>query len=283
MSIEIESLSYTYMEDTPLSHTALHDVTLMIREGAFTAIAGETGAGKSTLMQLIGGLLTPTAGAVRVDGVSLYGKSKAEKEAARTARFRVGMVFQYPEHQLFEETVYEDIAFGPRNQGLTDGEVETRVREAMELVHLPEAYRDRSPFALSGGERRRVAIAGVLALAPHYLVLDEPAAGLDPRGREALLSMLTMLYRERGVSIVLVSHSMEDILRVANHMVILAGGKVIGEGTPQELFRQDELLARAALAAPHLLQLGQKLDAAGYPVGGCTTAEDMAAKILAER
>ena len=155
MSIEIESLSYTYMEDTPLSHTALHDVTLTIREGAFTAIAGETGAGKSTLMQLIGGLLTPTAGQVRVDGVSLYGKSKAEKESARTARFRVGMVFQYPEHQLFEETVYEDIAFGPRNQGLTDGEVEARVREAMELVHLPEAYCDRSPFALSGGERRR--------------------------------------------------------------------------------------------------------------------------------
>lgn len=283
MSIEIESLSYTYMEETPLSHTALHDVTLTIREGTFTAIAGETGAGKSTLMQLIGGLLRPTAGQVRVDGVSLYGKSKAEKESARTARFRVGMVFQYPEHQLFEETVYEDIAFGPRNQGLTDGEVEARVREAMELVHLPEAYRDRSPFALSGGERRRVAIAGVLALAPHYLVLDEPAAGLDPRGREALLSMLTMLYRERGVSIVLVSHSMEDILRVANHMVILAGGKVIGEGTPQELFRQDELLARASLAVPHLLQLGQKLDAAGYPVGGCTTVEDMAAKILAER
>ena len=283
MSIEIESLSYTYMEDTPLSHTALHDVTLTIREGTFTAIAGETGAGKSTLMQLIGGLLRPTAGQVRVDGVSLYGKSKAEKESARTARFRVGMVFQYPEHQLFEETVYEDIAFGPRNQGLTDGEVEARVREAMELVHLPEAYRDRSPFALSGGERRRVAIAGVLALAPHYLVLDEPAAGLDPRGREALLSMLTMLYRERGVSIVLVSHSMEDILRVANHMVILAGGKVIGEGTPQELFRQDELLARAALAAPHLLQLGQKLDAAGYPVADCMTVEEMAAKILAER
>ena len=271
------------MEDTPLSHTALHDVTLTIREGTFTAIAGETGAGKSTLMQLIGGLLRPTAGQVRVDGVSLYGKSKAEKESARTARFRVGMVFQYPEHQLFEETVYEDIAFGPRNQGLTDGEVEARVREAMELVHLPEAYRDRSPFALSGGERRRVAIAGVLALAPHYLVLDEPAAGLDPRGREALLSMLTMLYRERGVSIVLVSHSMEDILRVANHMVILAGGKVIGEGTPQELFRQDELLARAALAAPHLLQLGQKLDAAGYPVADCMTVEEMAAKILAER
>ena len=283
MSIEIESLSYTYMEHTPLSHTALHDVSLTIRADSFTAIAGETGAGKSTLMQLIGGLLMPTAGCVRVDGVSLHGKNKAEKEAARTARFRVGMVFQYPEHQLFEETVYEDIAFGPRNQGLTDAEIDARVREAMELVHLPEHYRDRSPFALSGGERRRVAIAGVLALAPRYLVLDEPAAGLDPRGREALLDMLTMLHRVRGVTIVLVSHSMEDILRVADHMVILAGGQVIGEGAPRVLFRQDDLLARAALAAPHLLRLGQNLEAAGYPVGECVTTADMAEKILEMR
>ena len=281
MSIEIESLSYTYMEDTPLSHTALHDVTLTIREGAFTAIAGETGAGKSTLMQLIGGLLVPTAGRVLVDGVSLHGKTKEKKEEARAARFRVGMVFQYPEHQLFEETVYEDIAFGPRNQGLTDTEVNTRVGEGMELVRLPVSYCDRSPFALSGGERRRVAIAGVLALAPRYLVLDEPAAGLDPRGREALLSMLTMLHRERGVTIVLVSHSMEDILCVADHMVILAGGQVIGEGEPITLFQQDDLLAQAALAVPRLLRLGQKLEAAGYPVGDSVTVEDMAKKILA--
>ena len=280
MSIQIESLSYTYMENTPLSHTALHDVSLTIGEGSFTAIAGETGAGKSTLMQLIGGLLVPTAGRVSVDGVSLHGKSKREKEEARTARFRVGMVFQYPEYQLFEETVYEDIAFGPRNQGLTDENVAARVKEAMELVHLSDGYRDRSPFALSGGERRRVAIAGVLALAPRYLVLDEPAAGLDPRGREALLAMLTMLHRERGVTIVLVSHSMEDILRVADHMVILAGGRVIGEGEPRVLFQQDDLLARAALAAPHLLRLGRKLEAAGYPVEGSVTVEDMAQKIL---
>ena len=280
MSIEIESLSYTYMEDTPLSYTALHDVSLTIAEGSFTAIAGETGAGKSTLMQLIGGLLVPTAGRVSVDGVSLHGKSKREKEEARTARFRVGMVFQYPEYQLFEETVYEDIAFGPRNQGLTDENVAARVKEAMELVHLSDGYRDRSPFALSGGERRRVAIAGVLALAPRYLVLDEPAAGLDPRGREALLAMLTMLHRERGVTIVLVSHSMEDILRVADHMVILAGGRVIGEGEPRVMFQQDDLLARAALAAPHLLRLGRKLEAAGYPVEGSVTVEDMAQKIL---
>ena len=280
MSIQIESLFYTYMEHTPLSHTALNDISLTIAEKSFTAIAGETGAGKSTLMQLIGGLLEPTMGRVLVDGIPLHGRSKREKEEARKARFRVGMVFQYPEHQLFEETIYEDIAFGPRNQGLSESETEVRVREAMELVHLPEAYRTRSPFALSGGERRRVAIAGVLALAPCYLVLDEPAAGLDPRGRESLLSMLTMLHRERNVSIVLVSHSMEDILRVADHMIILAGGRVIGEGTPRTLFRCDELLARASLAAPHLLQLGQKLESIGYSVGDCMTAEEMAKRIL---
>lgn len=280
MSIQIESLSYTYMEHTPLSHTALNDISLTIAEKSFTAIAGETGAGKSTLMQLIGGLLEPTMGRVLVDGIPLHGRSKREKEEARKARFRVGMVFQYPEHQLFEETIYEDIAFGPRNQGLSESETEVRVREAMELVHLPEAYRTRSPFALSGGERRRVAIAGVLALAPRYLVLDEPAAGLDPRGRESLLSMLTMLHRERNVSIVLVSHSMEDILRVADHMIILAGGRVIGEGTPRTLFQCDELLARASLAAPHLLQLGQKLESIGYSVGDCMTVEAMAKRIL---
>ena len=275
----MESISYTYMRGTPFEREALADVSLTIEEGSFTALAGHTGSGKSTLVQHLNGLLQPDSGTVLVDGTDI-GKKGAE---AKKAKHSVGMVFQYPEHQLFEETVYADIAFGPRNQGLTDAEVEARVRESMELVHMPEGYRDRSPFALSGGERRRVAIAGVLALAPRYLVLDEPAAGLDPRGREALLSMLTMLHRERGISIILVSHSMEDILRVADHMVILAGGQVIGEGAPQELFRQEELLARASLAAPHILQLGRKLEAAGYPVGDVVTAEEMAAKLTISR
>ncbi|WP_040571150.1 energy-coupling factor transporter ATPase [Selenomonas noxia] len=283
MSIEIESISYTYMEDTPLSHTALHDVTLTIAEGEFTAIAGETGAGKSTLMQLIGGLIQPTAGSIAVDGVPLRGKNKEEREAARQARFRVGMVFQYPEHQLFEETVYADIAFGPRNQGLSESEVEARVKEAMDLVHLPACYRDRSPFALSGGERRRAAIAGVLALAPRYLVLDEPAAGLDPRGREELLSMLSMLHREHNMSIILVSHSMEDILRTATRLVILAAGRLVGEGVPYELFRDTALIERASLDIPHILRLERQLEAAGYSVKECTTVEDLADRILASR
>ena len=198
----------------------------------------------------------------------------------RSARFRVGMVFQYPEHQLFEETVYEDIAFGPHNQGLSETEVERRVQESMELVHLPQIYRERSPFALSGGERRRTAIAGVLALAPRYLVLDEPAAGLDPRGREELLSMLSTLHRERGMSIVLVSHSMEDILRSAERLILLANGRVIGEGAPCDIFRNTELLEQASLTAPHLLLLGKQIEEIGYPVGRCNTVREMADVIL---
>ena len=271
------------MEDTPLSHTALHDISLTLSEQDFTAIAGETGAGKSTLMQLIGGLIEPTAGHITVDGVPLQGKNKKQREEARRARFRVGMVFQYPEHQLFEESVFEDIAFGPRNQGLSDQETERRVQEAMELVHLPKAYRNRSPFALSGGERRRTAIAGVLALAPRYLVLDEPAAGLDPRGREELLSMLTMLHKERNVSIILVSHSMEDILRTATRLVLLAGGRVIGEGAPREIFRNSDLIDCASLAVPHILRLGKKLAAEGYPVGDCMSVEEMAEIMLSAK
>ena len=278
MSIEIGSVSYTYMENTPLSHTALYDVSLVINEGEFTAIAGETGAGKSTLMQLIGGLIQPTSGTV--DGVPLGKRTPKNNMKDRSARFRVGMVFQYPEHQLFEETVYEDIAFGPHNQGLSEAEVEQRVQESMELVHLPQIYRERSPFALSGGERRRTAIAGVLALAPRYLVLDEPAAGLDPRGREELLSMLSTLHRERGMSIVLVSHSMEDILRSAERLILLANGRVIGEGAPCDIFRNTELLEQASLTPPHLLLLGKQIEEIGYPVGRCNTVREMADVIL---
>ena len=281
MSIRVESVSYTYMEDTPLSHTALHDLSLTIPDGSFTAIAGETGAGKSTLMQIMGGLVTPTKGNVFIDDTAIFAASGKDRKVAAAARLRVGMVFQYPEHQLFEETVYEDIAFGPKNQGLAPTEVGARVKDAMNLVGLDESYGGRSPFALSGGERRRAAIAGVLALAPRYLILDEPAAGLDPRGRESLLSLLTMLHRERGMTVILVSHSMEDILRVADHLVLLAAGRVIGTGTPKELFLNDALLERTSLRAPHILTLGKKLAAAGYATAGCTSVEEMAERILA--
>lgn len=283
MSIEINSVSHIYMEDTPLSHTALRDVSLTITEESFTAIAGETGAGKSTLMQMIGGLIRPTSGNITVDGVSLWTKQKNIDITERSIRFRVGMVFQYPEYQLFEETVYEDIAFGPRNQRLSEIDVEKRVQEAMDLLHLPQGYRDRSPFALSGGERRRAAIAGVLALAPRYLVLDEPTAGLDPRGREELLAMLSVLNREQKMCIILVSHSMEDILCAAQHLVLLADGQVIGEGAPWKIFRDTDLLDRASLVAPHLLRLGKDLEEIGYPVGNCNTISEMSDVLLAKR
>ncbi|EKU71598.1 energy-coupling factor transporter ATPase [Selenomonas sp. F0473] len=280
MPIRVESVSYTYMEDTPLSHTALHDLSLTIQDGSFTAIAGETGAGKSTLIQMIGGLIAPTKGDIFIDDVPLFGKTAKERKAASIVRLRVGMVFQYPEHQLFEETVYEDIAFGPRNQGLSEQETDVRVRDAMDLVQLNDAYRDRSPFALSGGEQRRVAIAGVLALCPSYLVLDEPAAGLDPCGRESLMSLLSMLHKERNMTVILVSHSMEDILRAANHLVLIAAGRVVGEGAPNVLFRNSSLLERASLRAPHILTLGQKITDAGYDVIGCTSTEEMARRII---
>ena len=280
MSIRVESVSYTYMEDTPLSHTALHELSLTIPDGSFTAIAGETGAGKSTLMQIMGGLVTPTKGNVFVDDTALFGASGKERKPALAARLRVGMVVQYPEHQLFEETVYEDIAFGPRHQGLSEQETDVRVRDAMDLVQLNDAYRDRSPFALSGGEQRRVAIAGVLALCPSYLVLDEPAAGLDPCGRESLMSLLSMLHKERNMTVILVSHSMEDILRAANHLVLIAAGRVVGEGAPNVLFRNSSLLERASLRAPHILTLGQKITDAGYDVIGCTSTEEMARRII---
>ena len=218
-----------------------------------------------------------------VDDTALFGASGKERKPALAARLRVGMVFQYPEHQLFEETVYEDIRFGSKNQGLAEEEIDARVKDAMRLVGLDESYGARSPFALSGGEQRRAAIAGVLALAPRYLILDEPAAGLDPGGSEALLSLLTMLHRERGMTVILVSHSMEDILRVADHLVLLAAGQVIGTGAPQELFLNDALLERTSLRAPHILTLGKKLASAGYDTAGCTSVEEMAARILARK
>ena len=279
MSICVENVSYIYGKGTPFERAAIEDIDLTIDKGEFIGIIGHTGSGKSTLIQHLNGLLHPSVGKVTVDGVDLAEKTKE----AMVKRHSVGMVFQYPEHQLFEETVYADIAFGPRNQGLSESEVEARVKEAMDLVHLPVCYRDRSPFALSGGERRRAAIAGVLALAPRYLVLDEPAAGLDPRGREELLSMLSMLHRERNMSIILVSHSMEDILRTATRLVILAAGRLVGEGVPYELFRDTALIERASLDIPHILRLERQLEAAGYPVKECTTVEDLADRILASR
>ena len=263
MSIEIQNISYTYMPMTPFERTALKDVSLTIAEGSFTALAGHTGSGKSTLVQHLNGLLHPTQGRVCVDGVDLAAGGKLAKEA----RCRVGMVFQYPEHQLFEETVAADIAFGPKNMELPEEEIDRRVREAMQFVDLDyDKFHALSPFQLSGGQMRRVAIAGVIALKPKYLVLDEPTAGLDPQGREQLLQKIVQLHKKEKVTIVFVSHNMDDIARVADRVIFMHQGEVILNDCPQTAFFEKEKLQLAGLSAPQTVQLLLRLREAGLSV-----------------
>ena len=267
MSIKLNDVTYIYMPKTPYERVALNKVNLTIEEGSFTAIAGHTGSGKSTLVQHLNGLLTPAAGEVLVDGVNLSGKDKAAKIKAWHARQQVGMVFQYAETQLFEETVEKDIAFGPQNQGLDEAEVQDRVREAMELVGLSyKDYKDVSPFALSGGQMRRVAIAGVLAMRPKYLILDEPAAGLDPRGRDELMGEIQRLHKKWKLTIVFVSHSMEDIARLADTMVVMEKGNLRAAGKPADIFADVQLLQETGLEQPQIMQIMQRLAQAGLPV-----------------
>ena len=267
MSIKLNDVTYIYMPKTPYERVALNKVNLTIEEGSFTAIAGHTGSGKSTLVQHLNGLLTPAAGEVLVDGVNLSGKDKAAKIKAWHARQQVGMVFQYAETQLFEETVEKDIAFGPQNQGLDEAEVQDRVREAMELVGLSyKDYKDVSPFALSGGQMRRVAIAGVLAMRPKYLILDEPAAGLDPRGRDELMGEIQRLHKKWKLTIVFVSHSMEDIARLADTMVVMEKGNLRAAGKPADIFADAQLLQETGLEQPQIMQIMQRLAQAGLPV-----------------
>lgn len=261
MSIELKHLSYTYMEGTPLARRALSDVSLRLEDGAFAALAGHTGSGKSTLVLHLAGLLPIGGSSLTIDGVDASGTS-AEAKAARR---KVGLVFQYPETQLFEETVAEDIAFGAKNQGLAEDIIKSRVREAMEMVALPDAFRDRSPFSLSGGEQRRVAIAGILAMQPKYLILDEPTAGLDPQSAEALLGNLGELHRA-GTAILLVSHQMEDVAKYAAHITVLREGEVVLQGRPSEVFAEVDLMRSAGLYPPESAALVEMLRAKGLSV-----------------
>ena len=252
MSIEVRHLSHTYGENTALSTVALEDVSFSIGEGEFVGIVGHTGSGKSTLVQHLNGLLKPTSGQVLVNGEDLNG----EKVNRRALRQRIGLVFQYPEYQLFEETVAKDIAFGPKNQGLTPEEIDRRVRHAMENVHLDyDKYAEKSPFELSGGQMRRVAIAGVLAMRPSVLILDEPTAGLDPRGRDRILTMLEELHSRDQVTVVMVSHSMDDMARLATRLIVMAEGKILASGTPREIFAREELMTSAGLGVPEAARL----------------------------
>ena len=263
MSIEVKNISYVYMPKSPYERLALDDVSITIPEGKITAIAGHTGSGKSTLIQHLNGLISPTSGSVLVDGVDIAAKG----QAARAARRSVGMVFQYPEHQLFEETVEQDIAFGPKNYGLTPEEVKERVRFAMDFVQLDyEEYSQRSPFQLSGGQMRRAAIAGVVALKPKYLVLDEPTAGLDPKGREELMQRILKLHRQEKNTIVLVSHSMDDIAKFADNVVIMNRGRVLMEGTPREVFVRQDFIRQAGLDVPQITNIVKALKAGGMDI-----------------
>lgn len=264
MSIVLDNISYVYGAHTPYEKKALDGITLEIHEGEFLGIIGHTGSGKSTLVQHLNGLLHPTSGKVMVNDVDLADKT----EEARNMRHTVGMVFQYPEHQLFEETIAKDIAFGPRNLGLSEEEVDERVREAMKFVGLDyDTYAGRSPFHLSGGQMRRVAIAGVVALNPSYLILDEPSAGLDPFGREEIFDEIIRLHKEKGITVALVSHNMEDISRMATRLIVLDGGHVILDDEPLTIFMHHrEELQKAGVDVPPVSVLMETLKHRGLPV-----------------
>lgn len=261
MSIEIRNLTHTYSEGTAMRTVALEDVCMTIEDGEFLGIIGHTGSGKSTLVQHLNGLLKPTSGQVFIDGEDLNG----EHVNRHALRQRIGLVFQYPEYQLFEETVAKDIAFGPKNQGLSKEDIDERVRYAMDCVHLDyQKYSERSPFELSGGQMRRVAIAGVIAMRPSVLILDEPTAGLDPRGRDRILSMLEQLHAEQHTTIVMVSHSMDDMARLATRLIVMAEGKILATGTPREIFSQEKMMISAGLGVPQVASLCSALRAKGF-------------------
>lgn len=252
MPIQLSNVTHTYSEGSAFQATAIRNVNLTIEDGEFIAVIGHTGSGKSTLVQHLNGLLKPTEGQILIDGEDLNG----EKTNRRRIRQKVGLVFQYPEYQLFEETIAKDIAFGPKNLGLSDEEIDQRVRRAMAHVHLDyDKYAQRSPFELSGGQMRRVAIAGVLAMEPKVLILDEPTAGLDPRGRDRILSMVQELHAQGGVTVIMVSHSMDDVARLATRLVVMSKGEVVATGTPSEIFRQGDMMERVHLGVPEAAKL----------------------------
>lgn len=263
MPIQVEHLTHTYMTDSPFAATALEDVSLTIEDGELIGLLGHTGSGKTTLVQHLNGLLKPTSGKVVVDGLDITEKDVSLLEVRR----RVGLVFQYPEYQLFEETVTKDVAFGPKNLGLSEQEVDERVRYALQEVGLVyEEIAERSPFELSGGQMRRVAIAGVLAMRPKTLILDEPTAGLDPAGRRSILGMIRELHAAGGLTVVMVSHNMDDISSLATRLVVMSRGKMVLTGTPREVFQHRELLSSIGLGIPQAAELTQRLIAEGYPL-----------------
>ena len=274
--LEVRNLDYIYSAGTPFEHKALDNVSFALEPGEFVGIIGHTGSGKSTLMQQMNGLLKPTSGQVLLDGVDIW----SDKKLTRQARFRVGLVFQYPEYQLFEETVYRDIAFGPKNMGLGEEEVDRRVREAAGFVGLTDAQLEVSPFDLSGGQKRRVAIAGVIAMEPEVLILDEPTAGLDPVGRSEILGNIEAYRQAKNATIMMVSHSMEDVARLTDRLLVMNGSRLAMDGTPSEVFSRAQELLAMGLNIPQVTQVFLKLKALGLDVKSVYTMEQAVAEIV---
>ena len=276
MQVTLEHVTHTYQPDSPFQATAIRDVNMVIQPGEFLALIGHTGSGKSTLAQHINGLLKPTEGRVLLDGKDIHAKG-FDKKAVRQ---RVGLVFQYPEHQLFEETVAKDVAFGPKNLGLGEKEIKERVMEALERVGLSQpGIAEKSPFELSGGQMRRAAMAGVLAMRPEILVLDEPAAGLDPQSREDMLQLIAGLHRQ-GTAIVMISHSMDDVARFATRAVVMEHGTIAMEGPPEEIFRHAERLEQMGLDVPSVCKLGLRLREMGIDCPSELFREEQAERAL---
>ena len=260
--IKTEKLTHIYSANTPFEHVAIRDIDFEAEKGECLGIIGQTGSGKSTFIQHLNGLLKPTSGKILYDGQDIY----MTKERTRDIRFKVGLVFQYPEYQLFEETVFKDIAFGPKNMKLTESEIDERVREAAGFVGLPEVLLDKSPFELSGGQKRRVAIAGVIAMLPEVLILDEPTAGLDPQGRDEIIANIKQYQRSTNSTIIMVTHSMEDIARTVDRLFVFNSGGVVMDGTPAEVFSRSEELIDIGLTVPKVTMVANRLRALGVPV-----------------
>ena len=277
MSIVLENVSYPYSPDTAYEIHALKQVSLEIRDGQFIGLIGHTGSGKSTLVQHLNGLVKATSGHIYFNGEDIY----SENYDMRRLRSKVGLVFQYPEHQLFEVDVLSDVCFGPKNQGLSQEEAEKRAREALRMVGISEEYEKQSPFDLSGGQKRRVAIAGVLAMEPEVLILDEPTAGLDPRGRDEILDQISLLHKERGITVILVSHSMEDVAKYVERIIVMNQGEVMYDDVPREVFRHYKELESVGLAAPQVTYIMHTLKDRGFDADeNATTIEEAREEIL---
>ncbi len=276
MSIIVDKINYVYSEGTAYEIKALDDINLKIEDGEFIGIIGHTGSGKSTLIQHLNGLIKATSGAIYFHGQDIYDKDFDLREL----RNRVGLVFQYPEHQLFETTIFDDVCFGPMNQGLTKDEAGLRAFEALRSVGIPEELYYQSPFHLSGGQKRRVAIAGVLAMKPEVLILDEPTAGLDPSGRDEILDLITKMHQERGMTVILVSHSMEDVAKYVKRIIVMNHGKVMYDDVPKEVFKHYKELESIGLAAPQVTYLMQELRAKGLRVDTEVTTIEEAKRAL---